>query len=44
MLAISGTVESVEQAQGYTFKIVITVIVTGLIGAVWTGIRLAIGK
>ena len=36
--------KSVEQAQGYTFKIVITVIVTGLIGAVWTGIKLAIGK
>jgi hypothetical protein len=36
--------KSVEQAQGYTFKIVITVIVTGLIGAVWTGIKLAVGK
>jgi hypothetical protein len=36
--------KSVEQAQGYTFKIVITVIVTGLIGAVWTGFKLAVGK
>ena len=30
---------SVEQAQSYTFKAVITVIVTGFVGAVWLGIR-----
>jgi hypothetical protein len=35
---------SVEQAQNYTFKAVITVIVTGLIGAIWLGIKVALGK
>jgi PBSX family phage terminase large subunit len=35
---------SVEQAQSYTFKAVITVIVTGLVGAVWLGIKVMIGK
>jgi hypothetical protein len=35
---------SVEQAQSYTFKAVITVIVTGLLGAIWLGIRGLIGK
>jgi hypothetical protein len=33
-----------EHAQGDTSNIVITVIVTGLNGAVWTGIKLAVGK
>ena len=36
--------KSVEQAQGYTFKIVITAIVTGVIGAVWLGIKTVLGK
>ena len=36
--------KSVEQAQSYTFKAVITVIVTGLVGAVWLGIKVVIGK
>jgi hypothetical protein len=36
--------KSVEQAQGYTFKIVITAIVGGLVGAVWMGFKLAVGK
>jgi ABC-type transporter Mla maintaining outer membrane lipid asymmetry permease subunit MlaE len=36
--------ESVEQAQSYTFKAVITIIVTGLVGAVWLGIKLMLGK
>lgn len=35
---------SVEQAQSYTFKAVITVIVTGFVGAVWLGVKATIGK
>ena len=35
---------SVEQAQSYTFKAVITVIATGLMGAVWLGIKVVLGK
>jgi hypothetical protein len=35
---------SVEQAQGYTFKAVITVIVTGFVGAVWLGVKVMLGK
>jgi hypothetical protein len=36
--------KSVEQAQSYTFKAVITIIVTGLVGAVWLGIKVVLGK
>ncbi|MBR0748136.1 hypothetical protein JQ582_29805 [Bradyrhizobium japonicum] len=36
--------KSVEQAQSYTFKAVITVIATGLMGAVWLGVRVVLGK
>lgn len=36
--------KSVEQAQSYTFKAVITIIATGLVGAVWLGIKTALGK
>lgn len=36
--------KSVEQAQSYTFKAVITVIVTGFVGAVWLGVKAALGK
>jgi hypothetical protein len=36
--------KSVEQAQSYTFKAVITVIATGFIGALWMGIKTALGK
>ena len=36
--------KSVEQAQSYTFKAVITVIVTGLVGAVWLGFKVMLGK
>lgn len=36
--------KSVEQAQSYTFKAVITVIVTGLVGAMWLGIKIMLGK
>lgn len=35
---------SVEQAQSYTFKAVITVIVTGLVGAAWLGAKVMLGK
>jgi phage terminase large subunit len=30
--------------QSYTFKAVITIIVTGLIGAVWLGVKVMLGK
>jgi phage terminase large subunit len=30
--------------QSYTFKAVITIIVTGFVGAVWLGIKLVLGK
>ena len=30
--------------QGYTFKAVITVIVTGFVGAVWLGIKATLGS
>jgi hypothetical protein len=36
--------KSVEQAQSFTFKAIISVIVTGFVGAVWLGIKIAIGK
>ena len=36
--------KSVEQAQSYTFKAVITIIVTGFVGAVWLGIKVMLGK
>jgi hypothetical protein len=36
--------KSVEQAQTYTFKAVITVIATGVVGALWMGIKSALGK
>lgn len=36
--------KSVEQAQSYTFKAVITVIATGVLGAVWLGIKVMLGK
>jgi hypothetical protein len=35
---------SVEQAQSYTFKAVITVIATGLMGAVWLGVNVVLGR
>ena len=35
---------SVEQAQSYTFKAVITSIVTGFLGAVWLGGKALLGK
>jgi hypothetical protein len=36
--------KSVEQAQSYTLKAVITVIVTGLVGAVWLGVKVMLSK
>ncbi|GAB9231469.1 hypothetical protein BDS110ZK7_75850 [Bradyrhizobium diazoefficiens] len=36
--------KSVEQAQSYTFKAVITVIATGVMGAVWLGVKVVLGK
>jgi hypothetical protein len=36
--------KSVEQAQSYTFKAVITVIVAGFLGAVWLGVKAILGK
>jgi hypothetical protein len=35
---------SVEQAQSYTFKAVITIIVAGFVGAVWLGVKAMLGK
>jgi hypothetical protein len=35
---------SVEQAQSYSFKVVVTVIATGFIGAVWLGFKAMVGK
>ena len=36
--------KSVEQAQSYTFRAVITVIVGGFVGAVWMGFKVILGK
>jgi hypothetical protein len=36
--------KSVEQAQSYTFKAAITIIVAGLVGAVWLGVKIMLGK
>ena len=36
--------KSVEQAQGYTFKAIVTAIVGGLIGLVWMGFKVIIGR
>lgn len=36
--------KSVDQAQSLTFKLVLTAIVSGLIGAIWMGIKAYFGK
>ena len=36
--------KSLEQAQSYTFKAVITIIVTGFVGGVWLGLKVMLGK
>ncbi|MGX4770377.1 hypothetical protein ACWAUC_11325 [Bradyrhizobium guangdongense] len=35
---------TLAQAQSYTLKIVITIIATGLMGAVWLGVKVLLGK
>lgn len=35
--------KSVEQAQSYTFKAVITIIATGVVGAIWLGFKVVLG-
>ena len=35
---------SVEQAQTFTFKAAITVLVTGILGVLWLGIKATLGK
>jgi hypothetical protein len=36
--------KSVEQAQTFTFKAIVTVIISGIIGAFWLGFKATIGK
>ena len=36
--------KGVEQAQSYTFKAVVSVIATGLVGAIWLGVKVLLGK
>lgn len=36
--------KSVEQAQGLTFKVVLTAIVSGVLGALWLGLKALLGK
>lgn len=36
--------KSVEQAQSYTFKTVITALIGGFLGALWMGFKLMLGK
>ena len=36
--------KSVEQAQTYTFKAMITIIVGGFLGALWLGVKTMLGK
>ena len=36
--------KSIEQTQTYAFKTVVTVIVTGFVGALWLGIKGMLGK
>jgi hypothetical protein len=36
--------KSVEQVQSYTFKAVVTIVVTGVLGAIWLGVRVVLGK
>jgi hypothetical protein len=36
--------KSIEQTQTYAFKTIVTVLVTGFVGAVWLGIKTTLGK
>src|ERR1700677_1034705 len=35
---------SIEQAQSFIFKAVITIVATGFVGAVWLGVKVMLGK
>ena len=36
--------KSIEQTQTYAFKTIVTVLVTGFVGAVWLGIKTTLGR
>lgn len=36
--------KSVEQAQGWTFKVIVTTIIGGVVGAFWLGFKSMLGK
>lgn len=36
--------KSVEQLQGFTFRAIVTVVVTGFLGMMWMGAKALIGK
>lgn len=36
--------KSVEQAQGWTFKFIVTTIIGGIVGAFWLGFKTMLGK
>ncbi|MFA6984619.1 MAG: hypothetical protein WC213_00235 [Arenimonas sp.] len=36
--------KSIEQTQTYAFKTIVTIIVTGFLGALWLGIKTMLGK
>lgn len=36
--------KSVEHAQGVTFKVIVTAIIGGLVGAVWLGLKTMLGR
>lgn len=36
--------KSVEQAQGWTFKVIVTTIIGGIVGAFWLGFKTMLGK
>lgn len=36
--------KSIEQTQTYAFKTIVTIIVTGIVGALWLGIKTMLGK
>lgn len=36
--------KSVDQMQGTTFKVIITAVLTGLLGALWLGLKAVMGK
>ena len=36
--------KSIEQTQTYAFKTIVTILVTGFVGAVWLGFKTVLGK